>query len=404
MRGVGRPNAFVAVALAVAATVALVPSPAAAYHSERQQELQQLIADKQHDIARLNAREQNLLAQLNESNAREARLRDLLLSAQAQLAVARRELAELVKRVDLVQVQLSQNRRELDQALADLELQGDILDARVAQLYTSAPSSYSRMFTVAESFTDLIDAEEFAAAIVQSDRELIDSIEAQKVLIEQRQAEIETRLAALEQDRKAARATTQEVALLEGQREQAWRRIATEVAFQKRLLAELQSKEARFKKALAAMERESNQIAAFLQGAQAGQSVIQGKGGWLKWPVSGYISSGYGYRTHPIYGYRSFHTGIDIAAPSGATVRAARKGTVLDTGYMGAYGLTVIMGHGNGIATVYAHLSQVYVSPGEHVSTLESIAAVGSTGWSTGPHLHFEVRVNGQHTNPMQWL
>jgi murein DD-endopeptidase MepM/ murein hydrolase activator NlpD len=152
------------------------------------------------------------------------------------------------------------------------------------------------------------------------------------------------------------------------------------------------------------MLAQSNSIKGMLNRAQKGQNVVQGYGGYLKWPVSGRISSPYGWRTHPIYGYRSFHTGIDIAAPAGTTVKAARRGEVLYVGYRDAYGLIVIIDHGNSLATVYAHLSKAYVRAGQSVGTLGNVAAVGCTGWCTGPHLHFEVRVNGNPQNPMNWL
>jgi murein DD-endopeptidase MepM/ murein hydrolase activator NlpD len=166
----------------------------------------------------------------------------------------------------------------------------------------------------------------------------------------------------------------------------------------------VRNQKAAYAAALQSMLDQSNSIKGLLNRAQKGQKVVQGYGGYLKWPVSGRITSPYGWRTHPIYGYRSFHTGIDIAAPSGTTVKAARKGEVLYVGYRDAYGLIVIIDHGNSLATVYAHLSKAYVRPGQYVGTLGSVAAVGCTGWCTGPHLHFEVRVNGNPQNPMNWL
>jgi murein DD-endopeptidase MepM/ murein hydrolase activator NlpD len=159
-----------------------------------------------------------------------------------------------------------------------------------------------------------------------------------------------------------------------------------------------------FGEALQSMLAQSRSIEGLLNRAQRGQRVVQGYGGYLKWPVSGRISSPYGWRTHPIYGYRSFHTGIDIAAPYGTTVKSARSGEVLYVGVREAYGLIVIIDHGNSLATVYAHLSKAYVRAGQSVRTLSSIGAVGCSGWCTGPHLHFEVRLSGKPVNPMGWL
>lgn len=129
-------------------------------------------------------------------------------------------------------------------------------------------------------------------------------------------------------------------------------------------------------------------------------------GGILTWPVPNhtYISSYYGYRIHPIYKTRKFHTGIDIPAPRGTIIVAAEDGIVSFTGRKGTYGLTVIINHGSNIETLYAHNSSILVRAGESVKRGQPIAKIGSTGASTGPHLHFEVRKNGRHTNPLPWL
>lgn len=122
------------------------------------------------------------------------------------------------------------------------------------------------------------------------------------------------------------------------------------------------------------------------------------------WPVRGEISSPYGERIHPIKGNKSMHTGIDIAAPLGTPIIAAKSGTVQFAGLAGGYGLTVIIDHGYGVSTVYAHCFQLNVKKGQEVKQGEIIALVGSTGLSTGPHLHFEIRMNGKPVNPENYL
>lgn len=129
-------------------------------------------------------------------------------------------------------------------------------------------------------------------------------------------------------------------------------------------------------------------------------------GGVLAWPVPGYtkISSNYGMRVHPITGQYKLHTGVDISAPMGANFVAANDGIVTKAGYNTAYGNMVIIDHGGGISTLYAHGSEILVTVGQTVKRNDPILKVGSTGYSTGPHAHFEVRINGVVTNPIEYI
>jgi murein DD-endopeptidase MepM/ murein hydrolase activator NlpD len=126
--------------------------------------------------------------------------------------------------------------------------------------------------------------------------------------------------------------------------------------------------------------------------------------GKLAWPAAGPLLSGFGYRIHPILGTNRLHSGIDIGAPYGAAVKAAAGGEVIQTGYFGGYGYSIMLYHGGGYATWYAHLSSINVSMGQMIERGTVIGRVGSTGWSTGPHLHFEIRINGAPQNPMGYL
>lgn len=126
--------------------------------------------------------------------------------------------------------------------------------------------------------------------------------------------------------------------------------------------------------------------------------------GLFAFPSNAPTSSPFGWRVHPILGYRRFHAGLDFAASYGSTIRAADSGTVIFAGWYGGYGRTVIINHGGGITTLYGHASELYVSEGQTVQRGQAIASVGSTGLSTGPHLHFEVRRNGTPVNPADYL
>lgn len=125
--------------------------------------------------------------------------------------------------------------------------------------------------------------------------------------------------------------------------------------------------------------------------------------GYLR-PVPGRITSPYGYRIHPIWGYRKMHYGIDYAGGTGSTIKATRSGTVITAQYLPSYGNTVIVNHGNGVSSLYAHMNSIEVSVGQSVSQGQRLGGVGSTGDSTGPHLHFEIRINGVRQNPANYV
>ena len=151
------------------------------------------------------------------------------------------------------------------------------------------------------------------------------------------------------------------------------------------------------------LERESKLIAEEIRRlqSQGGQRPSR-----LLWPTPGQtrITSNYGSRIHPITRLQSFHTGLDIAAPQGHNLVATANGRVIFAGWRGAYGNTIILDHGGGMATLYAHLSSISVRVGDNVRANQTIGRIGSTGWSTGPHLHIEVLLNGNHTNPRPYL
>jgi murein DD-endopeptidase MepM/ murein hydrolase activator NlpD len=148
-----------------------------------------------------------------------------------------------------------------------------------------------------------------------------------------------------------------------------------------------------------ALAAQSATLAAAIRDAQAGSTGtgIPSAAGFI-WPVNGTVVSGYGMR------WGRLHEGIDIAAPTGTPIWAAAAGTVIHAGWLGGYGNLVVVDHGNGLATAYAHASAILVGVGQSVSQGETISLVGSTGNSSGPHLHFEVRVNGVAVDPLLYL
>ncbi|MBX9722060.1 MAG: peptidoglycan DD-metalloendopeptidase family protein, partial [Candidatus Obscuribacterales bacterium] len=171
----------------------------------------------------------------------------------------------------------------------------------------------------------------------------------------------------------------------------------------------LRSQRAFYEAAEQQLSRESNQLEQqIIQMVRSSQTqtdkVVTHGSGNLSMPISAPISSPFGYRRHPIFGTRKFHTGVDLAGANHTPIKASDSGNVLYSGWYGGYGRVVIVNHGNGLATLYAHMSKVNASAGQNVSKGDIVGYEGSTGFSTGPHLHFEVRVDGKPNNPLNFV
>ena len=176
--------------------------------------------------------------------------------------------------------------------------------------------------------------------------------------------------------------------------------------YQKEFISHLKTNRQALESAISQLEKDSTSISQLIRQRSIGDRngiVITGNGA-ISFPVDGEITSLFGYRMHPILGYQKFHSGLDFGADSGTTIRAAAAGVVIFADWYGGYGYTVIVDHGGGITTLYGHSEGFYIASGQAVQKGQPIAAVGSTGLSTGPHLHFEVRKDGEPIDPAQFL
>ncbi|MCX7598035.1 MAG: peptidoglycan DD-metalloendopeptidase family protein [Armatimonadetes bacterium] len=318
---------------------------------------------------------------------------------QSELAAAQQALEQARARLRKARAQLRHTRKQLEVVRRRLEVTEDKLvrhrrafSERILALYRSnAPTPLAVVLNVS-SFEEMANRARFVSLVAEQDQKLLRELVALEKQLEARHAELrqlEARQAAhqAEVHYQAAQVAAQE------------RR--TERALQA-ILADRQ----RLEQELAEMEAESRRIEAMLAALQRGTGGRRYAGAWsgsLLRPVSGPVVSGFGMRFHPILHYYRMHTGVDMHAPYGAPVRAADKGMVVFAGWRGGYGKCVIIDHGSGVATLYAHLSGIAVGEGQVVSRGEVIGAVGSTGLSTGPHLHFEVRRYGAPVNPLSF-
>ncbi len=217
-------------------------------------------------------------------------------------------------------------------------------------------------------------------------------------------ADLKTEADELERQRRTIERQKNEIALLTQELLARKTEYEAQAREQEKLVARLQDDRKALEAAEARLSADSENLAVLIQQRlAAAQGIVQGTGRFI-FPINARITSRFGNRIHPILGYRRFHAGIDFGASYGTTIRAADAGQVIFAGWYGGYGRAVIVNHGNGLTTLYAHASRLLVTEGTYVQQGQAIATVGSSGLSTGPHLHFEVRRNGAPVNPVEFL
>ncbi|HOM01857.1 MAG TPA: peptidoglycan DD-metalloendopeptidase family protein [Acetivibrio sp.] len=289
--------------------------------------------------------------------------------------------------------ELNKHIEEIDAAIKESEerynKQMELLKVRINVMYQNSGSTYIQTLAESENFIDFLNKLELVSAISKRDKEIIEDIKQAK-----EDVEFKKKLAVEKRD------TVKEKA------EQSLKALNELSVARSKLDSEISSINSQLKK-LEQQEneliRQSNELAGQIRRLQQSGNYA---GGTMRWPApsSSTISSYFGNRLHPILKVYKMHTGIDISAASGTSIVAANKGTVIMSGWQNGYGYTVVIDHGGGISTLYAHCSKLLVKVGDSVNAGDTIAKVGSTGLSTGPHLHFEVRKNGTPVNPLDYV
>ncbi len=329
---------------------------------------------------------------LENSKHQEKTQLEQLQTLSSQLAALDQEIAQLEDNLVQAEEEVNQAEEELKAKISEQNDRQDKFRARLISIYEEGSVSYSEVLFQATSLTDLLTRIEYLKSIADNDTRLLKDIETERADIEQRKNELEK-----ERDK---------IAALKSKREQRQNEMERQKKQEQYLLTSIQEKQDEYLKMLEQEERESNELAEKIRQLQAARRTTASRGGKMLWPTPGYsrITSEYGMRIHPILKTKRMHTGIDIAAPMGAKVIASMGGVVIYNGWYGAYGRTVIVDHGGGISTMYPHLSASLVKEDQEVRAGQKIAEVGSTGWSTGPHIHFEVRKDGDPVNPWPYL
>jgi murein DD-endopeptidase MepM/ murein hydrolase activator NlpD len=389
--------AFAALALAlVAAGPAAADDPAdeKAAVDARIAALQAEITDSREAEGVLTSQLSAVVAELENAQAAvdtaEARVSDL----EGELASARERLDQLTK---LLAVQT----RRLERLQAEYEKAVSILEARVRSAYIDEPPDLLAFLVSAASFDDLIDNVEFLTRIGQQDQHIALQVERAKTrAAAERRATISTKrlqaatVSVIGSRTDEARAARDHLA---ADRD----RLSTVQSLKRSALADTRETREEYLHEVEALAAQSAALAAQIREAQEGAGSTgtgQPSAAGLIWPCDGVVVSGFGMR------WGRLHEGIDIGCGYGAPNRAAAAGTVIHAGWLGGYGNLVVLDHGNGLSTAYAHASSILVSVGQVVAQGETVSLVGSTGNSSGPHLHFEVRVNGVAVDPLLYL
>ncbi|QNU67523.1 peptidoglycan DD-metalloendopeptidase family protein [Ruminiclostridium herbifermentans] len=322
----------------------------------------------------------------NEIKKKSADIQKLQADAEKTQSAAKQRAKEISK----VNADIELINKEIDAIEKEFEYKNELFKTRMRVMYQNMNKSPLELFIESKSFSEFFSRVELMSLIKKNDEKLIKEIALGKEKTEIKKQE---KINELEQKEMQLEKLNAKVSDIKTSRAE----IESEIEAQKSRLKEAEKKEDE----MIALSKELESKIAQLQDKNTKYA-----GGVMKWPTPGYtgISSPYGYRIHPIYKVKKFHAGIDINAPSGAKIVAANSGKVILSGWNGGYGNCIIIDHGDGIATLYGHQSTLLVSEGDTVKKGDTIGKVGSTGLSTGPHLHFEVRVNGATKQPLDYF
>lgn len=309
-----------------------------------------------------------------------------------KIQTSQTELDELNTKITELQTSIDEVEEKLKVAEERYNRQKEILEVRLVTMYETSDTQYLDVILSSRSVSDFLSNYFLITELANYDTELLEDMKEQKDEIELSKKKLDS--------------TQEQYATIKQNQTKTAKIIENTKIVRENYIAKLSDKEKDLQLQIDEYnskyaEVNSEILSLALQGIDT-----QYIGGELAWPVPGYtrISSKYGMRYHPILHVNKLHTGLDISAPMGANFVAANDGIVIKAGMNTAYGNMVIVDHGGGISTLYAHGSEILVQVGQTVKRGEAILKVGSTGYSTGPHAHFEVRLNGVVTDPMPYI
>ena len=361
-------------------------------------ELEQQIREYQKQQADLAAQIKDLDRQLKSIAGDKAQALEQKRLLDRQISAKVQEIQSTESIIAQYDALIADEQAKLEDTQAKEEIQYELFCKRVRAMEEAGTVSYWSILFDSADFADLLDRATFVSEIMEADNKIMDDLAALRKSIEAQKAELETSRADQQTQRDALVAQKKELDAKE--------------ADAAALVQKIQSQESEYQSSRDALKREEEEVEAQIIKKQkeiqakiaAGQISFDPGTGW-QWPVPGRykITSTFGPRIHPITGLPGNHTGTDVAAPKGTAILAARGGVVTISTYNNSYGNYVVVQHDNGIATLYAHMSSRAVSEGQIVTQGQTLGYVGSTGSSTGNHLHLEFRVNGKRQDALNY-
>jgi murein DD-endopeptidase MepM/ murein hydrolase activator NlpD len=351
------------------------------------------------EMDNLELEKNNLESQIEEKENQVQYIQEEMSATLVELEELAQEISDKEIEIQELEIQeldlknkIATTEAELKDIQEKYELQKSALEQRLVVMYKMGNIGYLDVLLSSKSLFEFLSNYYFLSRIIETDNNLLETVSEKKEQIQKMATDLETQKNLFEAYRETKEKTQialSNMKIIKDNR-------VTELNEQD---ATLHSEIEDYRNQIEAIEIEIRQLAL----ANIGEEYV---GGTMAWPVPGYtrISSQYGMRTHPITGVYKLHTGTDISAPLGATFIAANDGVVVKAEYNTAYGNMVIIDHGGGVQTLYAHGSEILVEVGQTVFQGTPVLKVGSTGYSTGPHAHFEVRINGTCVNPLEYI
>jgi murein DD-endopeptidase MepM/ murein hydrolase activator NlpD len=391
---------LITIVLLSVAALAFGAAAAGSARAATADEIQQKLQSARDKIAAAEDKKDSLSEQISDLDGRLAAIQKKLDGLGGQIAAVETKLDVTREKLGVLREELRLKKLELQEAQAELVLEQKNFAQRAVLSYKSDDLDYVDVILASSDFEDLISRVDTIHDLLGGNNTLVGGLETTRDKVDSEKDAIARREDAVADAARVLQEKSDELAALKAQ----------QAASQAAALAVRQQKHTALKgvnKDLAELERQESQL---LSESQALTGVVGGSGssgsgnGSLSWPVNGPVTSPFGWRIHPILGYKKFHTGIDIGVGYGVPVRSSAAGTVIYASWMGGYGNVIIVDHGDGLSTLYAHQSSLAVGNGAHVARGQTVGYVGSTGFSTGPHLHYEVRVNGNPVDPMGYL